>query len=251
MLIKITLILLFSIVAICASHGFLGFLDDFACRQAAEPLFMREFNRRAKILKKVFIWGLVIGGISYLLFLMGGSVLAVLLGPLLGMGGILFWKKERTLIWKQNLIKETPDFLDLMAMALMAGMNFENAWATALHYLSPGHLKTELSVLIQRISQGATRIEALQNLDHRLQMDEWTCLISSIRQSLLHGQPLQQVFFDQAEHLRTVQLLKLEKHAQTANLRLLIPIFLFLLPGVFLVLFAPIFIRFSKGMTIF
>jgi tight adherence protein C len=75
--------------------------------------------------------------------------------------------------------------------------------------------------------------------------------VGLMRQTLRRGSPLSDMLIDQVEQWRYAEAMNAERHAQTLSLKLLLPIFLFLLPAVFVVLFAPLLLRFSGGIPIF
>lgn len=86
-----------------------------------------------------------------------------------------------------------------------------------------------------------------------LDLDEQRCswIVGLMRQNLRRGSPLASMLVDQVEQWRHSEAMQAEHRAQTLSLKLLLPIFLFLLPAVFIVLFAPLLLRFSKGISIF
>jgi len=61
-----------------------------------------------------------------------------------------------------------------------------------------------------------------------------------IIQSLKNGSPLEGILTDQAAYFRTSRFLDLEKRAQTAPIRILFPLMLFIFPTLFIVLFGAV-----------
>jgi tight adherence protein C len=158
---------------------------------------------------------------------------------------------ERFFRDKEKIVKPLPDFLDLLALGLSAGLNLERSWEGALVYLSPGILKKELSLVMNEIQLGQTREEAIQGLIRRLNDPSLSMIFVLMLQSLRRGTSLQEILFDQAQSLRTRRMLSIEKRAHTASVRLLFPILLFIFPTIFIVMFAPLALRFFAGEGIF
>jgi tight adherence protein C len=76
-------------------------------------------------------------------------------------------------------------------------------------------------------------------------------VVGLMRQNLRRGSPLAGLLIEQVEQWRHADAMNAERQAQTLSLKLLLPIFLFLLPAVFLILFAPVLLRFSEGNPLF
>ncbi len=162
--------------------------------------------------------------------------------------------RKRTVVPQREgarLNAELADFLDLMALGISSGLNMENAWALGTHHTRPGLLKKELVWVQDALFLGRPREEAFQELDRRLGQDSLHLFFAILVQSVRAGSRLQNLFHDQASALRRARLFRLERRAQTAPLRLLLPLFLFIFPTIFLILFGPLAIRLSQGVSLF
>jgi tight adherence protein C len=148
-------------------------------------------------------------------------------------------------------LRSFPDFLDLLALGLSAGLSLDGAWRMAVEALPAGPLLDELAAFQRSVDLGKSRLDALSSLSDRLDDERIKLVIALIGQSLRRGVRLQGMLSDQAHALRQRRLTDMERRAQTAGLRLLLPIFLFIMPTVFLILFAPLAIRLSQGFSLF
>lgn len=150
-----------------------------------------------------------------------------------------------------RLTAELADFLDLMALGISSGLTMENAWRLGTRHARPGLLRNELVWVQDALFLGRPREDAFQELDRRLGQDSLHLFFSILVQSVRAGSRLQHLFHDQAAALRRARLMRLERRAQTAPLRLLLPLFLFIFPTIFLILFGPLVIRLSQGLSLF
>lgn len=153
-------------------------------------------------------------------------------------------------VHRQDRINMFPDFLDLLGLGLSAGLTLERAWSMGLAKLPEGALKDDLLVYEQVLQWGRSRKEAFQKVSQRLHDSQLVMVMVLIEQAMNQGQALRDVVMSQARALRQSRWIQLERRAHTAGLRLLIPIFVFILPAVFLILFGPLFLSFSNGVNI-
>lgn len=196
------------------------------------------------------------------------------LGSLVGISiflGLWFWFQSQTeKIWAQNLgsshlptplvlskketarlLTELADFLDLMGLGMSGGLNLQDAWRLGADHAQPGPLKKELGRVQEALFLGRPREDAFQELDRRLGQPHLHLFFSLLVHSVRAGNRLQTLFHDQAASLRRARLMQIERRAQTAPLRLLFPLFLFIFPTLFLILFGPLVIRVSQGGGLF
>lgn len=178
------------------------------------------------------------------------AVFGMVFGAASAITGVFLFRRERTEKEKAAYLRELPDFLDLMALGVSAGLQIERAWGTALAYAPTGRLTRLLRAWVRTLDAGGSRREAFGDLEQALKQPRLAAVFALIQQSLESGHPVQDVLRDQAAFLREHQFLALEESAQTAGLRLLFPIFLFIFPTVFLVLLAPLAIRYSQGVAV-
>ena len=179
--------------------------------------------------------------------------------------GLFHWWAARTLLRRafrrkgdaggrlvpRESLKTVPDLLDLLALGVSAGLTVERAWSEAVQVLPAGPLKKVLGSFERNILWGRSRAEAFREVAARLSDPQLRMTFALIEQAMGHGHLLKDVLIDQARAVRQRRWLELERRVQTAGLRLLLPIFLFILPAVFLILLAPLLISFSEGKGFF
>ncbi|MCB4756068.1 MAG: type II secretion system F family protein [Elusimicrobia bacterium] len=188
--------------------------------------------------------GSIAGALAFLLFLPQETWLSLLGGILGGGVPLYYWREERRRRQWKNYCA-FPDFLELIAMALRAGLVLEKAWELALRYMPPSPLKDELEKSYRHFSSGQSRDELFERLLKSLNDERLSPALRFIAQSMSQGLPLQSVLLEQADILRTSVYLSLEKRAQTASIRMLFPIVFLIFPSLFLILFGSIALQFA------
>jgi tight adherence protein C len=137
-----------------------------------------------------------------------------------------------------------PYYLDLSTLALEAGLDLIAATEEILRNDRPNPLREELEITLHSIRMGSTRREAFARLAGRTGLASLAHLASSVAQSEEMGTGLGGLFRLQAESLRRELYRQAEEAAQRAPMKLLIPLIGLIFPVVFLLLFAPLFLRF-------
>ncbi|MCG3205026.1 MAG: hypothetical protein KCHDKBKB_01743 [Elusimicrobia bacterium] len=143
--------------------------------------------------------------------------------------------------------EQFPDFLDLFSVGLSAGLTLEQAWSLGVEKCVPGILKEDLSVLKKVIDWGYPRQRAFREVAERLDDETLALTLVLIEQAMNHGQKLGEVLRHQARSHRQQRWAQMERRAQTVGLRLLFPMFVFILPAVLIILLAPIFLTLAQG----
>lgn len=152
---------------------------------------------------------------------------------------------------RRDQLKQFPDFLDLLALGASAGMTLEDSWIGAMDALRPGRLKSLLASFQEDLRWGRSKAEAFRHVADGLNDPSLRMTLALIEQAMGHGHLLRDVLLDQARAARQRRWSEIERRVQTTSVRLLLPIFLFIVPAVFLVLFAPLLIRFTQGFDLF
>lgn len=148
-------------------------------------------------------------------------------------------------------IRDLPDFLELLALALSSGLPFQSALSKAVGAMPASPLREELQQTLRDISRGQPRAACLEDLGRRLGDERCRRIFKFLVHSLKQGSALDGLLREQAAVFRTERFHALERRAQTAPLRLLLPIFLFLLPAVMMILLGPLVIQVVQRGSLF
>ncbi|WP_404402433.1 type II secretion system F family protein [Idiomarina seosinensis] len=149
---------------------------------------------------------------------------------------------------KQHKIKmELPDFSDLLAMMIAAGIPLIPALARVAEACEGGLLAAEISRVNYQLRQGTPFSEALQRLalQYRLPLlNEWTGMLI---QGHKQGSSLVTTLRFQSLQMRQQLLNEAEKRAQEAPVKLLFPLMTCFFPVNFLIILGPIVLQISEG----
>lgn len=159
--------------------------------------------------------GLILGGISLILRLPFAEVL-VILYPVAGYMGTLFWLKKKAKQRQDELSYQLPDFLDTMSVTLQAGVGLDQALRDIVPYFD-GPVKDEFGRFIQETDVGVPRADAYRSLLDPNESKEFQMLIKSLIQGERLGVPISKTFKHQAEEMRKIKKEKIKEEAAKAS----------------------------------
>jgi tight adherence protein C len=87
---------------------------------------------------------------------------------------------------------------------------------------------------------GTSHSEALARLQERIGLPGSDAALEAIIQALTLGTPVERVLREQSKRMRENLILEGEQFANTLSVKLLAPLFLFILPASFLVILSPV-----------
>jgi tight adherence protein C len=149
---------------------------------------------------------------------------------------------------QEEISKALPYAIDLLTVAMQAGQDFGAAVRLLVTEGPKGPLRSEFGIMLRQAELGKSRVEALKDLDGRVQLPELKSCVSAIVQSTEMGSSVAETLKLQAEEIRRTRFHKAERRAARAPSIMLIPIALFIMPAVFIVIFTPVFLRIGSVM---
>lgn len=141
-----------------------------------------------------------------------------------------------------RITKKLPYTLDLIALLMEAGSNFNEAVSTLIRDEPEDDLNQELHLMQMEMEFGSTRSAALTNMAQRIPLDTIRSIVGAVNQASTLGTPLSIILKSQSGMLRMYRSVRAEKLSASASLRILIPSMLILL-AVVLVVFGPVIMR--------
>jgi len=133
-----------------------------------------------------------------------------------------------------------PYTLDLLTLAVEAGLEFTSALQTIASKLGANPLRPEIQRLIRDMSMGKNRSEALKDMSGRINLEELKSIVMALVQADELGSPLGPTLRIQSEQMRRKRFEQAEKAAMEAPVKMLFPLIAFIFPLVFIVVFGPI-----------
>lgn len=146
-----------------------------------------------------------------------------------------------------SVISDLPFFIDLLALSTEAGLDFINAIQRIVDKAEDSTLANELSTVLKDIKLGSSRAEALKTFSRRLDIPEITSFVAVVNDADFTGASISQVLKDQSEQMRMERFVRAEKAGAKASQLMLVPMIIFVMPAVFIVVFAPVILQFFYG----
>jgi tight adherence protein C len=168
----------------------------------------------------------------------GMLVLGVLGIALLGWVMPFTYIDSRARSRRDSVERTLPDLIDLLVVTLEAGLSLPQSLRLASSRIQ-GPLAQELRLTMQEQSMGLTLVEALTNLQSRVDTPAVRLLTRSIAQGETLGVPTAQLMRNLAEEMRKRRRSYAEERAQKAPVKMLFPLVFLIYPAVFIVLVVP------------
>jgi len=148
---------------------------------------------------------------------------------------------RRTRLRQQRIRRALPDALDLLLVCVEAGSSFDAALLRVARETQSLHpdLAGELLIATRKMNHGTPRERALREMWERTGVDELRSLISNVIQSDRWGTSLGRVLRVSAATLRRKRRQAAEKEAQTAPLKMTLPLVALVLPALLIVVMGP------------
>lgn len=140
---------------------------------------------------------------------------------------------------KLQVQKALPDFLDMVATTVQAGLSINQALGYALD-AAPGPLGEEIKSTLSEIRLGRSRSEALKGAADRLQQQQFSTTVTAITQAERLGTNISKVLNELAEDVRNNRIMLVEEHAAKLPVKMVFPMAMFMLPSLFVVIFGAL-----------
>ncbi|OGS13840.1 MAG: hypothetical protein A2234_11415 [Elusimicrobia bacterium RIFOXYA2_FULL_58_8] len=199
-------------------------------------------------LKMLHLKMMVGAGLPAVFFVLSGSFLTLIFAPLgfiLPDAGIYAGRVRKR---QEDIIRNFPTFVDLAALMIESGLDYMTAFDRIVK-IAP--VKTGLELEIERtineVQLGYSRRDALRRLSTRTGLQEVRSFVGLIVQSDELGTSLVELLRNYSADLRFRRLNKAEKLAAAASTKMLIPLFIFIFPVVFVLMLAPMIMDLVMG----
>jgi tight adherence protein C len=142
---------------------------------------------------------------------------------------------------QERIRKGIADALDLMLVCVEAGIGLDSAMLRVSREMVTVHpdIAFELATALRRAKAGVPREDALRGLFVRTGVDELRVFAANVLQSERWGTGIAKVLRLTAETLRRRRRQAAEKRAQTAALKMTIPLVVMILPPLFVAILGP------------
>ncbi len=180
-------------------------------------------------------------------YFMLGTPLAVITAPLgFFIPDMLFWAKIQKR--QEDILRNFPTMVDLAALTIESGLDYMTAMDRIVK-IAPKKTELELEIekTINEVQLGYSRRDALRRLAMRTGLQEVRSFVGLIIQSDELGTSLVELLRNFSSDLRFRRLNRAEKLAAQASTKMLIPLFVFIFPTVFILMLAPMIVDLLRG----
>jgi tight adherence protein C len=134
-----------------------------------------------------------------------------------------------------------PDALDLMVVSIEAGLGLDQAIQHVAKELAPSHpqLSEEMQLVTLEMRAGKRRSEALRNFAERTGEAEFRKLVAILIQNDRFGTSMGESLRTHSDFMRTRRRQDAEERAGKVGVKLVFPIFFFILPSMLVVAAGP------------
>jgi len=142
---------------------------------------------------------------------------------------------------KKQLRKALPDALDLIVVCAEAGLTIDRCFKNVAQQLGIVHpeLCEEFRLFTAEVNAGLRRKDALENLANRTQETEIRKFVAVLTQADRFGTSMADALRTHADYLRIRRRQEAEEKASKVGVKLIFPIFFFIMPCMFLVTVGP------------
>jgi len=149
---------------------------------------------------------------------------------------------EKKVAKRQELLRlALPDALDLMVVSIEAGLGLDQAIQHVARELALSHpqLSEEMSLVTLEMRAGKRRSEALRNFSERTGEPEFRKLTAILIQNDRFGTSMGESLRTHSDFMRTRRRQDAEERAGKVGVKLVFPIFFFILPSILVVAAGP------------
>jgi tight adherence protein C len=161
-----------------------------------------------------------------------------------------FWLRTRIQKRQDALQFALPDAMDLAVIAVEAGLGLDQALLRVGDEIKIAHpeLADELRLRNLEVNMGRSRSEALRNLADRTGVEDLKALVAILIQTDRFGTSVGQALRTFSDSLRVKRRQRAEEQAAKLAIKMVVPMVIFIFPGVFIVILGPAFIAIVRDL---
>jgi tight adherence protein C len=197
------------------------------------------------VLAKFVLWGLMVGPIfvygvftGNLLFVVLPVAIIVVL-PLAQLSGLARRRREA-------IDRDLPDFLDVLAVTVSAGLGFRAALLTVAGRFG-GAISEEINTVLHQITNGASVRSAFSAMRDRTRSDAVNEFVTAYLQAEELGAPLADTLNQIAADMRRANAQRMRQHASKIEPRISLVMTTVLIPGAIVILVGGMFLALDAG----
>jgi tight adherence protein C len=184
----------------------------------------------------------LLGAVGLLLgFLLANTVylvLSLLIGAILGYYVPVLWLKQKVDARRNEIQKGLPDAMDLLVIAVDAGLGFDAALARVTDKYKNA-LSEQFAKVLREVSLGRPRLEAMDEMGRSSGVEDLHNFIQAVIQSEQFGTGIGKILRIQADEMRRKRRQRAQEKAAQATLKMMLPMVGCIFPTLWIVLLGP------------
>jgi tight adherence protein C len=184
----------------------------------------------------------IMGAIGLLLGILLGTTLYIVgglaVGMILGYYLPVLWLKQKVDGRRAQIQKGLPDAMDLLVIAVDAGLGFDAALARVTDKYKNA-LSDMFAKVLREVSLGRPRLEAMDEMGRSSGVDDLHNFIQAIIQSEQFGTGIGKILRIQADEMRRKRRQRAQEKAAQATLKMMLPMVGCIFPTLWIVLLGP------------
>jgi tight adherence protein C len=177
-------------------------------------------------------------GIGFLLATPVYLVVSLAVGAILGYYLPVLWLKQKVDARRAAIQKGLPDAMDLLVIAVDAGLGFDAALARVTDKYKNA-LSDMFAKVLREVSLGRPRLEAMDEMGRSSGVDDLHNFIQAIIQSEQFGTGIGKILRIQADEMRRKRRQRAQEKAAQATLKMMLPMVGCIFPTLWIVLLGP------------
>lgn len=157
------------------------------------------------------------------------------------------WIKGKIQERQQEVMRNMPFAVDMLALSVEAGLDFIAAMAKVNEKAKPSALTKEFEILMKEIKIGASRAEALRNMAWRVDLIQISSFCATLIAADSVGASIGPILKALSLEIRQKRSSDVEKAGATAATKILFPMLFLIVPAVFIVVGAPLALEAMTG----
>jgi tight adherence protein C len=138
----------------------------------------------------------------------------------------------------EEIRRTLPDSLDLLNLCVESGISLQAGLARVAQSNS-GPVAAEFGRVLQEMQLGVSRADAFEALANRTRQEDLRRFVAAILQVDRLGVPITAVLREQTREMRAKRYSRAREQAQKVPVKILMPLMICFLPGLFIVILGP------------
>lgn len=165
-------------------------------------------------------------------------IISFAIGAILGFYLPVLWLKQKVDARRSEIQKGLPDAMDLLVIAVDAGLGFDAALARVTDKYKNA-LSDEFAKVLREVSLGRPRLEAMDEMGRSSGVEDLHNFIQAIIQSEQFGTGIGKILRIQADEMRRKRRQRAQEKAAQATLKMMLPMVGCIFPTLWIVLLGP------------